>query len=1429
MATNTTNANSPLVPIALTNGKVESTNLNRIGYPGELANVDGTVYFVGSQEKGAELYKFDTNGQPVAVGEINTTFTNGSQLGSFTNVKGILYFSASDGTKQGLYRIDPTTGLPARLADGIIRGGVANASANIVNIGDSDYIVSVNGDNLWQINRSSGALSKVTPNGLPDSFLFDRKATDNTTTGNITILSFGGNLYFSGYAQGVSKVWKFDPITNNASPVQLETGDKSGELHQVGNTLFLTTSDDKKLYQIDASNGLAVPATDSQFTPGYSSIDSYNFVDVNGTAHFTTDRGHKIWRISPAGKAVLAGTIDVSGQSSLSNFINVDGTLCFALYDGTNSQIWKLQSDGTVARITNISSPNKSNYIKNITSIGDKLYFTAVDQQYGEEIRELDVATGNLSTFDLSPGGSGSFSVSKIINVNGTPYFAGNDYEANIYKLAPAGTVTPTTPSTPSTPPATTPTTPSTPSTPAVTNPTTPSTPTNPVTPPTINFSGRLKTAPGDGGLDVTVNETGSFSGASYDPLGAQEANRTTFRSDVAFRIGDTGERKFISGIATNENTIATADPNITSSTFGVSGLLFELSQAVSDLTKNGTRTGSGLTQTYQITNPTNAAINFELVRYFDGDLGFDGSIQDRGGRIVRNGRDILFETDSGDNPSAPTTFVGITADGGNALTSNRFEINSFSSLQTKILSGEPLSGVILGDTNGDSFIDTAPYDVAPGFRNVFTLAAGATTTYVTETLFGTGLPSQVVLPETISVVATDANAFENTADGATFTLTRINGNAKKSVTVNYTLSGKATSEVDYQKVTGTVTFLAGQDTATVQIEPIADTISEGIESVVLTIENGTGYNLSDRSRQARITIADDSSVVDLPTTVSIDSVSFTEGNKVKKDAVFNVTLNKPSEVEVSVDVASADGTADPKSDYTALDKTTVYFAPGETTKQVTVSITGDRITEPDETFNVNLTDPTNAVLSKDSLVTATIVNDDIPILIAIIDGDAAETKTGETPNPGKFVIKRTGDLSTSLTAKYTLSGTTTNSDDYQTITGTSIFAAGIDTASVDIIPIDDTIYEGTDSITLSVSTEDYLVTGANSLTVTIADNDPIDPTLIEPGKNILSILGGTAQTLLKFSKSQQSSDRSEVVAFVVDDDLGRINGIKPGESGYLAAAIDRAESVFSSLGNSDFDKRNDGNSERYLNITPGKRVEFLEIIGDTLDAFKSDLLAGKPTAKVLFSIAEANPDKANLPKFTAIPSENSYNISFKDLVLKVETLDKVGIPIGTGLQGKSEGQVIDLRNHNSISFDAKTTSDAVYKNYIAFYEVEDTKGTLANGLKPGDAGYAEAAIRSAVFGTRFPQQIDVGLSAPGGKILAPVVVTNGNFEDFLNQNPTNKADSNIHTYFNFIGANTDKVDHFRLLGDNKFGVEDVYGGGDRDFNDLVFQLKITG
>jgi hypothetical protein len=61
-----------------------------------------------------------------------------------------------------------------------------------------------------------------------------------------------------------------------------------------------------------------------------------------------------------------------------------------------------------------------------------------------------------------------------------------------------------------------------------------------------------------------------------------------------------------------------------------------------------------------------------------------------------------------------------------------------------------------------------------------------------------------------------------------------------------------------------------------------------------------------------------------------------------------------------------------------------------------------------------------------------------------------------------------------------------------------------------------------------------------------------------------------------------------------------------------------------------------------------------------------------------------------------------------------------------------------------------------------------------------------------------------------------------------LTRNPTNVGGETApHAYFNYVGANTDRVDHVKLLGDNKFGFEDLLGGGDRDYNDAVVQFTV--
>jgi hypothetical protein len=100
------------------------------------------------------------------------------------------------------------------------------------------------------------------------------------------------------------------------------------------------------------------------------------------------------------------------------------------------------------------------------------------------------------------------------------------------------------------------------------------------------------------------------------------------------------------------------------------------------------------------------------------------------------------------------------------------------------------------------------------------------------------------------------------------------------------------------------------------------------------------------------------------------------EGNSKVSYFVFTVSLSAASEKTISLNYATADGTATSKSaDYQAASGT-LTFAPGETTKTIRIAVNGDNRKEADETFFLNLSAAVDAILG-DSQGLGTILNDD--------------------------------------------------------------------------------------------------------------------------------------------------------------------------------------------------------------------------------------------------------------------------------------------------------------------------------------------------------------------------------------------------------------------------------------------------------------------
>jgi uncharacterized delta-60 repeat protein len=151
------------------------------------------------------------------------------------------------------------------------------------------------------------------------------------------------------------------------------------------------------------------------------------------------------------------------------------------------------------------------------------------------------------------------------------------------------------------------------------------------------------------------------------------------------------------------------------------------------------------------------------------------------------------------------------------------------------------------------------------------------------------------------------------------------------------------------------------------------------------------GYNRSSIFSTVSLTSAEVyNAAVVAPPSLSIDDVSAAEGNTGSTTVTFTVTLSAASLQAVMVDFATADGTAMAGSDYEAAGGT-LTFSQGETTQTIDVTLSGDVLFEPSETFVVALSNAVNAIIN-DAEGTGTITNDEALPALSIDDVTVTES-----------------------------------------------------------------------------------------------------------------------------------------------------------------------------------------------------------------------------------------------------------------------------------------------------------------------------------------------------------------------------------------------------------------------------------------------------
>lgn len=199
-----------------------------------------------------------------------------------------------------------------------------------------------------------------------------------------------------------------------------------------------------------------------------------------------------------------------------------------------------------------------------------------------------------------------------------------------------------------------------------------------------------------------------------------------------------------------------------------------------------------------------------------------------------------------------------------------------------------------------------------------------------------------------ITVVATDAEAYEAGLDPGTFTFTRV-GSTTFPLTVVITITGTATNGFDYNSISTFVTFPALQSEVAVTVTPRVDGSGEPPETVTVTLTDNANYDPGAAS-QATVTITETPG----PATVTV-TAGDPNASEVGPDSgtiTFARTGSTASALAVNF---TTTGGATVVSDYADVGWTSVSIPAGQTSATKTVTPIADSAVEGPESVVVTL------------------------------------------------------------------------------------------------------------------------------------------------------------------------------------------------------------------------------------------------------------------------------------------------------------------------------------------------------------------------------------------------------------------------------------------------------------------------------------------
>ena len=331
--------------------------------------------------------------------------------------------------------------------------------------------------------------------------------------------------------------------------------------------------------------------------------------------------------------------------------------------------------------------------------------------------------------------------------------------------------------------------------------------------------------------------------------------------------------------------------------------------------------------------------------------------------------------------------------------------------------------------------------------------------------------------------VAAGTGALEAGTNG-TFTVSRTGTTG--DLVVTYAVGGSASTGADFTALPGSVTILDGQTSATVTVLPKQDYLVEGTKTVLLSIIPQLTYSAAS-PLAASINLTDDDNTSN-PTITVTASGSPSEAGSTTGTFKINRGSNTTGDLTIYYSMTTGAGNAINSLDYQRLTGS-VVIPNGSTFVNVTVTPIDDALDEGSE--NVTLQVTSNALYTGTPSATLNITDNDTAttvVTVAATDASASEQDTDK----GVFTFTRNG-TGAALTVNYTVGGTATGTSntDYTSLSGVVTIPNGSSTVQVNVLPVDDSAKEGSETVVITLSSGSYSIGSPSGATVTITDNEP--------------------------------------------------------------------------------------------------------------------------------------------------------------------------------------------------------------------------------------------------------------------------------------------------------------------------------------------------